>query len=286
MNTRTLLTPVSLLATAGGQDFDTTGLFGRVHVNLTALNTAGTNPTLACKLQGSTGLTRGYEYTTAGTLVDNELREGASTNIELALAFTQVATASVKRIALKLKKAGSIAAGKKLTLKIETNSTGNPSGTAVANGTSATVDIDTEVSTTAGWVTFTFANPVDLTASTVYHLVLSGDYTASASNNVMWQSNTVASGGTFNTSTDGTTFAGVTTTQALLAYVDEYAAFADVTGGGFTTVSVAGTASVQTVGFHASALPAILRLHNTIGGTSSPAFSTAATVTSARTHEQ
>lgn len=285
MITRTLLAPSSLLVTAGGSDLDTSGLTGQVHVTLAALNIAGTNPTLACKLQGSAAAVRGYEYQTVGTLVDNELREGGSTGIELALAFTQVATASVKRVALKLKKAGTITAGKKLTLKIETDSTGNPSGTAVANGTSATVDIDTEVSTTAGWVTFTFANPVDLTASTVYHLVLSGDYTASGSNNVMWQSNTVASGGTFNTSTDGTTFAGVTTTQSLLAYIDQYT-FADVTAGGFTTLSTALNNTRQTLPFHASALPNFMRLHSTIGGTSNPAFSTAAVVTAARTHEQ
>jgi hypothetical protein len=285
MTTRTLVTPVSILATAGSSDLDVSGLHGPVRVILTSLNTAGTSPTLASKLQTSVAPVRGYTYTTEGTLVDNELREGASTNIELAAKFTQAATGQVKHVWLKLKKGGTITAGKLLTLKIETDTTGDPSGTAVANGTSATVDIDTEVSTTAAWVRFTFAKPVDLVAESVYHLVLSGDYSASGSNNVMWQSNTVASGGTFNTSTDGTTFAGVTATQSLLAQVEQYA-FADLTGGGFTTLSTAGNTTVQTLEFQAQNLPQFMRVHFTIGGTSNPAFATAATVTAARTQEQ
>lgn len=278
MQTLTLLTPVSITATGGGQDLDVSGLTGKARVSLTALNTAGTSPTLANKLQHSDGLERGYEYSTIGTLVDNELREGGSTNTEIAAAFTQDGARSIKRVALRLKKAGSIAAGKLLTLKIETDDSGDPSGTAVTNGTSNTVDIDTEVSETAGWVVFTFAKPVDLDDATLYHLVLSGDYTASASANVMWQSNTVASGGTLNLSTDGSTWAGVSTTQAALVYIDEYS-FADVTGGGFTSLATAGTAAVQSLELNVDGLRAHLRLHSTIGGTSNPAWTTAAIVT-------
>lgn len=283
MTTKTLLTPVSITATGGGIDLDVSRLAGEAQIVLTTLNTAGTSPTLACKLQSSTGTARGYEYETQGTVVDNELREGASTGIELALKFTQSGAKSVKRVGLFLKKQGTIAAGKKLTLKIETDSTGDPSGTAL--GTSGTVDIDTEVSTTAGMVMFTFATPVDLADATVYHLVLSGDYSASASNNVCWRSNTVASGGTFNTSADGTTFAGVTATQSLLAFIEQYT-FADITGGGFTTVSTAGNTSVQTIRKHARSLPAFMRLYSTIGGTSNPAFATSAVVVAARVQEQ
>jgi hypothetical protein len=281
--TGTLLTPVSVTATGGSADLDVSAYTGKIRAHLTSLNTAGTNPTLACKLQGSAALARGLEYTTVGTTA-TELREGASTNIELALAFTQSGARSIKRVALYLDKQGTLAAGKLLTLKIETDSSGDPSGTAVTNGTSNTVDIDTAVSTTAGWVVFTFAKPVDLADATVYHFVLSGDYTASGTNNVRLYSKTVASGGTLNTSTDGTTFAGVTTTEAVMVYVDQYN-FSDITGGGFTSLSTAGTASVQTLELNADSLPQFVRLYSTIGGTANPAWTTAAFVSGALVNE-
>jgi hypothetical protein len=273
----TVLTPVSIVAaTVGGSaDLDVSAYTGKLRVHLTSLNTAGTSPTLASKLQGSVPLARGLEYQTLGATA-TELREGASTNIELALTFTQSGSRQVKRVALYLDKQGTITAGKLLTLKIETDSSG-PSGTTVNHGTSATVDIDTAVGTTAGWVVFTFAKPVDLVDATVYHLVLSGDYTASGSNNVRLYSKTVASGGTLNPSTDGTTFAGVTTTESVMVYVDQYN-FADITGGGFTSLATAGTASVQTLELNADSLPPVIRLFTALGGTSSPAWTTACLV--------
>lgn len=272
----TLVTPVSITATGGHADLDVAAYTGKLRAHLTSLNTAGTSPTLACKLQGSSAAARGLDYQTVGTTA-SELREGASTNIEIALAFTQAATASVKRVALYLDKEGTLAAGKKLTLTIETDSTGNPSGTVVTNGTSGTVDIDSAVSTTAGWVVFTFAKPVDLTAEGVYHFVLAGDYSASGTNNVRVYSKTVASGGTLNLSADGTTFAGVTATERVMVYVDQYT-FADITGGGYTSLATAGTASVQSLELNADSLPQFMRLYSTIGGTSNPAWTTAALV--------
>jgi len=283
MQTQTLLTPASITATGGGLDLDTSRLTGRAHATITVRNTAGTNPTLACKLQGSTGLARGYEYSTLGATA-TELREGATTNNKLALRFTQSGARSIKRVALYLDKQGSFTAGKKLTLTIETNNSGNPSGTAVTNGTSNTVDIDTEVSTTAGWVTFTFAKPVDLSDATVYHFVLAGDYTASATINVRWYSKTVASGGTFNTF-DATNWAGVTATENLMAYADEYT-FTDISGGGFTTVETALNTSVQTISLHARSLPQRTRIYSTVGGTDNPAFAVAGTLTASKVHAQ
>jgi hypothetical protein len=274
----TVLTPVSIVAaTVGGSaDLDIAAYTGKLRAHLTSLNTAGTSPTLASKLQGSVALARGLEYQTLGTTA-TELREGASTNIELALSFTQSGARQIKRVALWLDKQGTITAGKLLTLKIETDNTANPSGTTLNNATSATVDIDTAVSTTAGWVVFTFAKPIDVADATVYHFVLSGDYTASGSNNVRLYSTTVASGGTLNPSTDGTTFAGVTTTERVMVYVDQYA-FADITGGGFTSLATAGTASVQSLELNADSLPPVIRLFTTLGGTSSPAWTTACLV--------
>lgn len=284
--TITILTPVSIAAaTAGGsQDGSVSRLVGPARFTLTSLNTAGTNPTLAIKLQGSEAPARGLEYTTLGTTA-TELREGASTNTEIALKFTQSGTRQIKRVALYLDKEGTLAAGKKLTLRIETDNTSNPSGTAVNNAVSATVDIDTAVSTTAGWVPFTFTNPIDLTAATVYHFVLQGDYTASGSNNVRVYSKTVASGGTLNTSTDGTTYAGVTATEAVMVYVDQYN-FSDITGGAFTSLATAGTAAVQTLEFNGIDLPPYVRAFTTLGGTSSPAWTTAVVCDARRAFEQ
>lgn len=276
------LSPAQLInATGGGIDVDLGALTGPGLVLFTSKNSAGTNPTHARKLQGSEGLSRGYEYSTSGTLVDNELREGATTNVKLAVRFTQSGARQVKRVALRLKKGGTIAAGKKLTLTIESNNAGNPSGTALTNGTSATVDIDTEVSTTAGWVVFTFAKPVDLADATVYHFVLAGDYTASASNNVMWQSNTVASGGTLN-KFDNTNWGGVVTTQAPLVYVDEYN-FTDITGVAQTQGTASGAVD-EAVAVYVDALPAVVRVYDTIGGTSSPGFYASAHLIAEKTH--
>lgn len=281
----TVLTPVSIVAaTAGGsQDAATSRLVGPARFTITSLNTAGTNPTLALKLQGSEAATRGLEYTTVGT-TGTELREGASTNTEVALSFTQSGARQVKRVALYLDKEGTLAAGKLLTLRIETNSAGSPSGTLVNNGSSNTVDIDTAVSTTKGWVVFTFDKPVDLADATVYHFVLTGDYTASASNNVRVYSTTVASGGTLNLSTDGTTYAGVVATERVMVYVDQYN-FSDITGGGFTSLATAGTAATQTIELNGVELPPYTRLFTTLGGTSSPAWTTACVVNARRASE-
>ncbi len=281
----TVLTPVSIVAAnaGGGQDVDVSRLSGGARFTITSLNTAGTAPTLALKLQGSAAAARGLDYQTTGTNTDNKLRSGASTNLKLSLKFTQVATASVKRVGLKLKLNGTITAGKVVALAIQSDTTGSPSNTAL--GTSANVDINTSVGTSNGWVVFTFANPVDLTASTVYHLVLSGDYTADATNNVTWQSTTVGSGGTLETSTDGSTWAAVTATEKFLAYVDQYT-FTDITGGGFTSLATAGTAATQTIELPAIELPNYVRLFTTLGGTSSPAWTTACILNAHRAFEQ
>lgn len=280
MITRTLLTPASITATGRGPDLDVSGLAGKAQVILTARNTAGTSPTLACKIQGATGLARGYEISTLGATA-NELREGATTNVKISASFTQDGARSIKRVALRLKKGGTLTAGKVLTLTIEADSAGDPSGTPL--GTAGTVDIDTVVTTSFAWVVFTFATPVDVSDATVYHLVLAGDYTESASNNVMWSSSTVASGGNFE-AYDATNWAN-TTTKALDVFVDQYT-FTDLTGGTFTTLETALNTTVQTKEFNSRSLPQFMSLYSTIGGTSNPAFATAAVVSSPRVQEQ
>ncbi len=257
-------------ATGGGPELDLSGYAKNVKFAFAGVNTAGSTPTLAAKLQASAGLARGLEQSTAGS-TDNKLKTGASTAVNLGLKFTQSGARSVKRVALQLKKIGTLASGKKLTLTIQTDSTGAPSGTAVTNGTSNTVDIDTAVGTSYGWVVFTFAKPVDLADATVYHLCLSADYTASSSNCVEWRSLTVASGGTFET-WNGTDTWTPTTTESLEAYVDQYN-FADVTSGAFTGLTTAATKAPEEKNLDLRTIGnPILRLYNTIGGTSNPAY--------------
>lgn len=279
VTTSTLLTPVSITATGGGPDVDVSGSVGQARFYLTSLNTAGTNPTLACKLQGSSAPTRGYDYQTVGS-TDNKLRAGATTTVKLGMSFTQSGTRSIKRVALYLKKNGTITSGKIVTLAINSDSAGSPSATTL--GTAGTIQTD-NISTTAGWVVFTFANPVDLTDATVYHLVLTGDYTASTSNYIGWYSNTVASGGNYEDH-DNSNWAAVTTTQKLMAYMDQYS-FSDISGGAFTSLSTAGTASAQSIELYAPSLPVWVRLYSTIGGTSNPAWTTGAMVTTTKRQE-
>lgn len=278
--TLTLLAPVSITATGAGPDLDVSRLAGSARVILTALNTAGTSPTLACKLQTSAGLARGYEQTATGS-VDNKLLSASTTANGLAAKFTQSGARSIKRVALLLKKNGTITAGKKLTAKIKTNNAGVPSSTVL--GTSATVDIDSEVGTSYAYVVFSFATPVDVADNTVYHIELTGDYDAHTSNNVTWRSKTVASAGNY-IQLDNTTWTA-TATKDLEVYTVQHT-FADLTGGTYTTADVASAATVQTKEFHARGLPQYMRLYSTIGGTNSPAFTAAAVISSGRVQEQ
>lgn len=272
MTIRTLLTPVSITATGRGADLDVSGLTGRAQVILTSRNTAGTTPTLACKLQTSTGVTTGFSSVVEGA-TDNKLLSGATTANALAAQFTQSGARSIKQVFLMLKKNGTIAAGKKLTLKIKTDNAGAPSATVL--GTSATVDIDTEVTTSYKYVAFTFATPVDVADGTVYHAELTCDYTQDATNNVTWRSSTVASGGNYE-QLDNVTWTD-TATKALEIFAREYA-FADLTGGTFTTLSTAGNTTVQMIDFDARSLPRFMSLYSTVAGTDTPAFATSAVV--------
>lgn len=120
------------------------------------------------------------------------LRLGAADNISLAASFTPTADEHVKEIHLLLKKVGTITTGKVVSVSIQSDSAGDPDGTAL--GTSVNVETD-DIPASSAWVKFTFTNHVQLIRNTVYHVVLAGDYTVSASNYIAWISDTVSSGG-------------------------------------------------------------------------------------------
>jgi hypothetical protein len=279
MTTITLLSPVSVTATGRGPDVDISRLHGTARAILSSLNTAGTSPELTCKLQTSSAPAVGLSQTTEGT-TENKLRSGATTNVKIGSKFTQSGARSIKRIWLRLKAAGTITAGKKLTLTLETDSTGSPSGTALG-----TVEVlCSAVPTSFGWVPFEFSTPVDVANNTAYHVVLAGDYDASATNCVIWRSATVASGGTIETN-DGTNWAAVTSTQKNEVYAEQYT-FADVTGGGFTKHETASSASVQSRDLWAPDLPQYASVYSTIGGTDNPAFTASVVLVAQRVQEQ
>jgi hypothetical protein len=90
--------------------------------------------------------------------------------------------ADVESVKLWLKKVGSPTGN--LTLKIYSDASGEPD-TVISNGTSDTVAASA-LSTSFGWITFTFANVPALSASTTYWLVLETTDSASTDNFVEW----------------------------------------------------------------------------------------------------
>ena len=119
---------------------------------------------------------------------DYPLRTAAAYT-QIAQGFKPATTGAVSKIRLWLKKYGTPAGTDTITLEIQSDSSGVPSGTEVTNGVATAVDIsDTTGLVTTGysWVTFTFTTAPTLTAGTQYHLVLYGAYTLSGANYITW----------------------------------------------------------------------------------------------------
>ena len=108
---------------------------------------------------------------------------GAAENDKVAQSFQVTGTQEVATVKLWLKKSGSPTGT--MTLRIETDNSGDPSGTlADAN---LTVDVaESSVGTSYADVTFTFATPANISGSTTYWIVLSTDRSNSISNYVTW----------------------------------------------------------------------------------------------------
>ncbi len=116
---------------------------------------------------------------------DHALRDTA-TNTQIAQGFKPKTSSTVTKVRLWLKKTGIPAGTDTVTLTIQTDSAGLPSGTPVTNGTSIAVDCSDTLTTSYAWVTFTFSVNPSLSAGTQYHLVLSGAFTIDASHYVSW----------------------------------------------------------------------------------------------------
>lgn len=161
-----------------------------------ALSTAGTSCTLSVVLQHA-------DYDTLGVLNNKSytdttsigLRDNAARNA-IGCQLTQDSARQISSVTILAKKLGTITATNKIWCRIETNNAGAPSGT-LFHPSSACTLLVTAVTSSYKWVTFTFAKPFDVAASSVIHLVLSGDYTASGSNYIRVANDDVASAGNF-----------------------------------------------------------------------------------------
>lgn len=240
-------------ATYGGPDFDMSHYLGPAKAILAA-EAQGSGVTLNVKFQASDPAALGGSYNETGD-TDKALNKETSGKTKIAVQFTQSGARSVKRVALKLKKTGTIASDKLLTLTIETDSSGAPSGTALGTATI----LANSVGATYDWYDFIFSAPVDVANSTVYHLVLTSNYTASDSNYISWQGLTVASGGNAE---DYSTWADIST-LSLLYRVFQYS-FADIAGAAFTKVGNA--AACEEIHFAVGDAKRIVRAVATVAG--------------------
>lgn len=119
-------------------------------------------------------------------IVEVEMKESSGYvdgDDKLAQSFEVSGEQNIKTVDLQLKKVGSPTGD--LSLEIQTDSGGEPSGTPVTNGTATVVDEST-LSTSYGDITFTFATAPVLSDATTYWLVLSTDRSASETNYVAW----------------------------------------------------------------------------------------------------
>lgn len=205
-----------------------------VYKNSTIINTDASQATAFRWQTDSTNeivLETGEDTTT-------NLKTGATTNVKIAQKITVGGSnITINRAALKMqRRCGNIGTtcdefvsgeswdyrnGDTLTVTIETDNAGAPSGTPVTNGTATTKLAFNVPYKSDEWESFTFASNVTLTASTVYWLVLTGSYTASTSNYIAVSTDTgggYAGGGT--SLFDGTNWSAETAGTDFLFGID------------------------------------------------------------------
>ena len=129
-------------------------------------------------------------WTEGGTIRDNEFEittSAVTTNDKLAQSFQVSSLTPVTEVDLWLKKVGSPTGN--LTVEIQTDSAGEPSGTAVTNDTSNTVSAST-LTTSFGDIAFSFASNPSLASGTTYWIVLTTADSQSNTNYVVWGADT------------------------------------------------------------------------------------------------
>jgi len=283
MRKATLVSTLAAVAASAGQGCADLRNIGRICDFLViSQNTAGTNPTMTPKLQSSPPPVAGPFNSAVGATVTS-LFTGATTNNKLDTSFTAPASGalSLYQVQKMLQYIGAFAPGAAtVQLDIFADSAGSPTGSSL--GASTPIDIGTGIPTAFNYVTFTWPKPLDLTASTVYHIVMSATYSASAVNCVQERSLTVASGGnqqTFNNTTwtpvatqaeeYNTSFLLFTDFPANFAIGNPMQAYVQQTG----ALSI--SRQVISCPLNSGLVNEFIRLYCTIGGTASPSFNVA-----------
>lgn len=185
------------VGTYGSRVVDCNGFRSGVVLWQTAKSSAGSACSAYVVVQESNTAVPGggLNNMTASTADSLGLRNTAdSTNWKLAFSVTQDSSRTISSVTLKMRKVGSPTTTNGVILSIQTDNSGDPSGTQVHADAIDTVLISS-IGSTWQWVTFTFERPVDLTASTTYHYVLTGNYTISTANYISVYLETVGSGG-------------------------------------------------------------------------------------------
>lgn len=253
-----------VVGTYGSKVIDAVACDSCVVILNSAKSSAGTGVSMAVKMQESDAVARGSKDD-SGATADNDvkLRSAADTAIKLSAKITQAGARQISKVFLKLKRLGTIAAGKVVTVTLETDSVGNPSGTAIHADATASV-LCSAIGTAYEWVEFAFTRPVDIADTTVFHIVLTGDYDVSTSLCIILATDTVTSGGDYNIYT--TTWGTLSATTKVVGYVEQYN-FSDVSGDTFTAVTET-AASHQAKEWELLATKRNLRLLATITGAS------------------
>lgn len=136
-------------------------------------------------------------HSTRVTAVDGaveKLRDGAASNIKLAIKIVNSAECKLDRIQFYGIKVGTPANETNgVWVTIEGDAPNEPDGTPITNGTSA-YKATTAFDTTGELVSFTFATPPTLAASTTYWAVIQGDYDVDASNCISFDTDAVDAG--------------------------------------------------------------------------------------------
>ena len=121
-------------------------------------------------------------------LIDDPSSEGSvnlrqtAASYDYAVAFTPATTFTVGTVNFEMRAVGS--PSQTYTCEIQTDSAGAPDNTAISGGTSGTVAAST-ISSTLGWVSFSFASLPSVTGGTAYWLVVKGNAAVSASEYVV-----------------------------------------------------------------------------------------------------
>jgi hypothetical protein len=162
----------------------------------------GSSPQIAGKIQEATSLDLNTDCRQANTYDSwAQLRDGTNSNIQFAAAFTTSAgeTPTMYRVQWRLHQDGTIAAGAKMWLELQGDSTNDPDDTPVQTSYYyECADVTTDAAGGGELFTFEFPIPYALTASTTYHIVLQADYAVSSTNCIAVGYDTVGSGGNFS----------------------------------------------------------------------------------------